>query len=113
MIINFKLFEETSGPKYWLVRKDDDLFELRLHKIGASEDIIKYYLRLKRKFDFHVPQDDFIQVGKRSENDWGFNTILSNSYRKQNFEFMGKIDELSDEDIENYEIAKNAKKYNL
>jgi len=111
MIINFKIFESDNNKKFWIL-PNDKLFNVRLYKIGMSIDEIKTFMTdwIKNKKNIYIGFD-----GKT----WSYTGCedipkISNSnvYNKENYEYMGNID-VTNKDIENYEIIINSKKYNL
>ena len=109
MITNFKIFESETNKKYWRIKISDKIsnkmIDVQLYKIGMPIQTIE-------KFDFlHFHTKDIL-IGFGYKNKYGFNDIDDNFYKDEGFKYMGEV-EITEDDIKNYEIAKNQEKYNL
>lgn len=104
MITNFKIFESIPDKKYWSL-KNDEFFKVRLYKIGMSIEKMKIYSFLDQKnlynIDFYF---GFHKKWEYSRERWVFHS--------EDYIFMGEV-EIDEEDIKNYQIIKDAEKYNL
>lgn len=113
MITNFKIFENNiDDKKFWVVKNDENL-KVRLFKIGMPDNLIQTLLKLLQK-DYRT--DRFFYVGYDEEDDWTYceynYTSGSNIYKEKNFKYMGHVD-INDNDIYNYKVRDEIKKYNL
>jgi len=127
MITKFILFENQElGQRYWKILIDDYFF-VRLEKIGVSEqtqnEIYEHYCDLTdnvngEKFRFvYVGEDNY--GGKMSDWHWNFDqkqtvhrSIFCAESPGYNYVYQGEI-EVTQEDIDDWKIKKDAKKYNL
>jgi len=112
MITNFKIFESNSDKKYWRIKiskneDDSEFIDVQLYKIGMSEKEIKEFAYLHNHF-----KDVFVGYNSYSTYYYSYTGANDDFFDRNGYEYMGRV-EITDEDIADYEMRKNTKKYNL
>ncbi len=103
---------ESVNKKFWKVRTFEPYFTISLQKLGLTDDDIQtFYNEMNQN---HIKQHSFIYVfyhikPGREIGDWVYSTDFLND---DNFSFMGGVD-ITKEDIDKYNIKKDANKFNL
>lgn len=126
MIIKFKIFEAVlTNKKYWVVPLDDYFF-IRLMKLGLSieqsEEILDFYYDLhdnEQTLDnefiyFFVAFDEFGELveWKYYENLDDEKNIYSEEFEDDGYIRQPDI-EVTQEDIENWNVMVDVEKYNI
>ena len=106
--MKIKRFNESSEiHKFWLIRTDEPYYEISLRKLKWPEyDINRMIIKNE-----HIIKFNTIYVS--DEYQWmPGNNYGKNYYEKENYIYQGEVN-VTDEDILNYNIQKNSKKFNL
>lgn len=112
-IKTFEAVEPKEYGEYWKINTDTPYYEISLNKIGMPKDVQKDYIDSDIKRSFKRYEFIFIlkaQANNPSGFDWSWSDYES-AYKKK-FRNMGEV-EITTEDIEEWELNKNANKYNL
>ena len=123
MITNFKIFEDIANKKGYYLVKDDKFFNVRLYKIGMPIEVIKDF---NKKFEFKNRENidvDCLSYYIGCNVDYNNNVVWNYSstpylsgrtsqYEFIGYEYMGEV-EINEDDILEYEMLINTKKYNL
>jgi len=113
MITNFKIFENDSDKKYWKIKisrveNDSEFIDLQLYKIGMPDKNIKEY-----EFLHYHNEDAFIgYAANNPKYKYSYTAANDDFFDRNGFEYMGNV-EITEEDVAEYEMRKNAKKYNI
>lgn len=117
MIIKFKIFETKQTQKFWKILTDEYFF-IRLDKLGMPEkvqnDIYEHYC------DYNENLIKFVMIGKENYGydtydwHWDFNQDKKENdfYVGCEYEYQGEL-ELTQDEINDWILKNNAKKYNL
>lgn len=101
--------------KYWKVRTDSPYYEISLKNIGMSKDEEDTFLKLRDNNNFQNRPVIYIEYWfdrpntRESPYVWTHGSLENET---ENPTYMGEV-EISPEDIEEYEIITNSKKYNI
>jgi len=108
-----KKFENILDPgNFWLVDTDERYFEISLDKIGVREDVINNYCYLNIHSILNTGLK-FIFITKIGFVMWSDCTKYEKTEAiEQGYEYKGDIF-ITKEDIENYKVKIEAKKFNL
>ena len=114
-----KTYESYEKPKncYWKVRTDTPYFEISLDKMGMVEDEKLDYIQMRD--DNNLINQEYVYVALNYDiNITG--TIGSEFYYDNysrafdDYEYLGEIEkEITPEDIEEWHLKNDAKRYNL
>lgn len=106
-----RLFEnmEYKPNRYWKVRTDEPYLSISLDKLGVPKERFKGVFSNSPDYE-HV----FIFACNKFGGKWEFNVHrVGDNHQKINSEkYMGEL-EITEEDLKNWEIKKEAEKYNL
>lgn len=107
--------------EFWILNTDEPIFEISLTKIGVNRkrideflnsEMYKCYKKICGSLTYNCV-DDKIYGLNYFNFDWMPGDIYGKEYYESNdFKYMGEVIVTGDE-IEQYEIKKNANKYNL
>jgi len=109
-----KKFEGIDKSKcFWKVKTKNPDFEASLYKLDVPDNLIQMYLRndtlllFSGKYVYIAPFKTF------DYSSWNeFNKQGKNNYEGDGLIYQGEI-EITDKDIEDMEMKKSVKKYNL
>lgn len=117
-----KKFENNEyDGEFWLMRTDAPYLEISLQIIGVSQSEIKqiiYSKRIKKSDKCYISMRYNIVDGKivgLNNDKWSWMPGDSNGkrwYINERLNYMGEVI-VTDEDIEEYNLKKDAEKYNL
>jgi len=123
MITQFKIFE-SKQLKYWKVILEEPYFSISLDKLNVPDkdkDLIFYPSALNAfRNRVNPPHPIFIMKGKGKNtmrkwtpSEWTWIHLADEHIiKKQGFEYQGEIP-ITEEDIEEWNLKNDAKKYNL
>jgi hypothetical protein len=104
---HLKTYENLNYHKFWLIRTDEPYFLFGLKKLHSTPKQINYFLQNKNIAEekkIYIRLDDFgmwanFPYGKKFYNDMGYT-------------YQGEV-QFTPEEIEECELIKTTKKYNL
>jgi hypothetical protein len=118
MITQFKIFEgrPNTRNKFWLVKTTQPYLEISCKKIDAPFEDFEFIIGLKVAHQEYRDLE-YINIVTDYENKWGYNgwawssdtSMFKNDKR---YIYMGEV-EVTDKDIEQWKLEREANKYNL
>jgi len=129
MITEFNIFENNKlnylNSKFWKILINDDLLPIRLFKIGMNDKLINDWV-FKVIDDNLRKNNDYIYIGRYeptketyyskffdSNYDWSYcEQYKRELFDNNDYEYMGEL-EITKDDIDEYKIKNDSKKYNI
>jgi len=109
-----KTYEESKNKNFWLVRTDEPYLLASLYKLGANDkqiDLIRKNVIIKNNSKAYIGINNFGRI------DWNpyrgtYSDYNYTSFKNTGYKYQGEL-ELTSEDIKNWELKENTKKFNL
>ena len=106
-------------PELWRLKTKTPFFKVGMDKIGITDEELENFLDENRAIEnFYLDKEDYILIlidyNENGDKEilWSDNRNDFTYNRIRDPEYMGDV-EITDEDIENWNIKQDAKKYNL